>query len=43
MYSCGRSSVIWDVSPFAMKSNCSARVEELANPKRLPPEYREDR
>jgi len=41
--SCGRSSVIWDVSPLAMKTRTSDRIEELAQPKKLASEYTEDR
>lgn len=43
MYSCGRSSVIWQVSPLAMKNNANQRVEELAQPHKLPSGYQEDR
>ena len=41
--SCGRSSVIWDVCPTAMKTNTSERTEQLSNPKKLASGYTEDR
>lgn len=43
VYSCGRESVIWDVQPLAVKTNISARVDQLAEPKKLPPEHEEQR
>ena len=45
LHSCGRSSVIWDVSTNAMGSNgaLSARLEELSEPKKLHYSYAEDR
>ncbi|XP_065648861.1 sperm microtubule associated protein 2-like isoform X2 [Hydra vulgaris] len=42
-YSCGRSSVIWQVQPSAMKANASKRIEELSRPKSVPSGYEEDR
>ncbi|CAH1783291.1 unnamed protein product [Owenia fusiformis] len=41
VYSCGRSSEIWDVSPLAKKAECSDRVGFLANPKQAPAAYKE--
>lgn len=43
VYSCGRESVIWDVQPLALKTNISARVNQLAEPKKLPPDHKEQR
>ncbi|XP_038045488.1 testicular haploid expressed gene protein-like isoform X2 [Patiria miniata] len=43
VYSCGRNSVIWDVSPIAMKAESSQRVTELSRFKVPPPAYIEDR
>lgn len=43
VFSCGRDSVIWDVQPLALKANISSRVTQLAEPKKLPPEHKEQR
>ena len=43
VHSVGRSSVILDVSPIAMKGNASARVEELSHPKKPNATFKEDR
>lgn len=43
VFSCGRNSVIWDVSPLAMRAESSQRVAELARFKIPPAAYREDR
>ncbi|XP_022080605.1 testicular haploid expressed gene protein-like isoform X2 [Acanthaster planci] len=43
VYSCGRNSVIWDVSPLAMQAEATPRVMELSRFKMPPPAYREDR
>lgn len=43
MYSCGRPSVILDVSPIAMKAAASERIEELAKPKRHITGYTDNR
>lgn len=43
VYSAGRSSVIWDVSPLAMKANPSDRIEELSKSKKMAMGYTEDR
>ncbi|XP_064631746.1 sperm microtubule associated protein 2-like [Lineus longissimus] len=43
VYSCGRSSVLYDVSPLAMRGSASERVAALASPKQPPKEYRDDR
>ncbi|XP_057306813.1 testicular haploid expressed gene protein-like isoform X1 [Hydractinia symbiolongicarpus] len=43
MYSCGRPSVILDVSPLAMKAAASERIEELAKPKRHITGYTDNR
>ena len=33
VYSCGRSSVLWNVSPTAAKGRANVRVVQLAQPK----------
>ncbi|XP_033633188.1 testicular haploid expressed gene protein-like [Asterias rubens] len=43
VYSCGRNSVIWEVSPLAMKGNASHRVSELSRFKIPPAAFKEDR
>ena len=43
VYSCGRSSVIWDMQPSALKANISTRVSQLAEPKKSPPQHEEQR
>lgn len=43
LHSCGRSSVIWNVSPVAMQTQTSRRIEQLATPKQIHSEYKEDR
>ncbi|XP_071947973.1 sperm microtubule associated protein 2-like [Antedon mediterranea] len=43
VYSCGRNSVILEVSPLAMRSNGSKRLTNLSQFKKLPVAYREDR
>ncbi|CAH1259320.1 THEGL [Branchiostoma lanceolatum] len=42
-YSCGRASLIWEVSPLAMTAESTERVRVLAHPKKPPPEYQKDR
>ncbi|XP_033125434.1 testicular haploid expressed gene protein-like [Anneissia japonica] len=43
VYSCGRNSVIWEVSPLAMRSNGTERLTNLAQYKKLPVAYQQDR
>lgn len=43
VHSCGRESVIWDVSPMAKKASPSQRVNGLAQSKNPPSSYQEDR
>ncbi len=43
VYSCGRSSVIWPVSPTSLEAKASARMKLLAAAKQPPPEFQEDR
>ena len=42
-YSCGRHSQIWRVSPLAMKTRASQRIEHLSRHKTAPPDYLEHR
>jgi len=41
VYSCGRSSQIWEVSPGAKQASPSRRIEQLAEPKQLTNESHE--
>lgn len=41
-YSCGRSSVIWDVKPAAKKATATNRVRVLAEPKKIHQDYKEN-
>jgi len=43
VYSCGRNSVIWEVSPLAMKADATQRIMDLSRFKIPPAAYREDR